>query len=71
MRKVRMAKKLDGDEAAIRIAYVIFLMWIVNFVLDLLLEESFEPPVGLHALVMASATFMFGREVFKRDKEGQ
>jgi len=66
----KVAKKDLSPNAAIHFAYVILFVWIVSFTVDILVE-SYEPRPEVQGLMMAAATFLFGREVFgKKSQNG-
>jgi hypothetical protein len=61
-----------GDAArtrlAIRIAYLIAIVWAISFIVDII-DSSYQPSPGIHALMLLVSGGLFGEGFFKKNNK--
>lgn len=58
------------DKFRIAIGGVVTLVWSVSYFADILMPK-YEPPVGVHAVMMIVAGALFGSGIFRREGNGK
>lgn len=61
-----MAKD-DDKHLTFVLSYVITVVWVVSFVIEVL-DPNYSPPPSVHALMLLVAGALFGKGVIDRDR---
>jgi hypothetical protein len=63
-----VASELNLEKLRLWVAFTIVVLWVVSIIADAIPALGYDPPATLHALMVMTATFLFGPSMLGRTK---